>query len=244
MYVLIGIGALLLIVAGWFLGKWLGRRLRGSQVGSESATQIGPDPNTHNIPPIQDLILSPDEVADKSMRTTRLLEMLAQTDTIFDPPALQDWVREFFLEVQECWQERDPDPVKDRMTPQALARFENLIAVMRRKHLVNRLDDLHVRRVEFVRVVCPADPEYHAFSTLITFEGKSRFIEEHSVANASSFGKNTWFQEFWTFQRHAEGWRLSEVTESWDDKQLREPNIIAGLSAAEMNNVERGVIML
>ena len=84
MYPLIVFGALALILIGFYMGSSLGRRLRGLPATSQSTAQApGIDPRT--VTPMQDLILSPDEVVDKSIRTTRLLSALATNEPLFDP---------------------------------------------------------------------------------------------------------------------------------------------------------------
>jgi predicted lipid-binding transport protein (Tim44 family) len=130
------------------------------------------------------------------------------------------------------------------MTPQALARYEGLIRTMRRNRMINRVDDLHVRRLEFVHVARPEATGSHEFTALITFEAMAHFVDERSGAYVSGAQKTTWYQEFWTFQRQGDAWRLSEVKESWHTAPLKAPNQIAGLSDVELRNAESGAILL
>jgi predicted lipid-binding transport protein (Tim44 family) len=244
MYCFIVLAVAFLAISGWCLGLAVGRRLRGGPQQSP-ANGFAPSPvGTGNVPPMQDLILSPDEVVGKSLRTTRLMQYLARNDHPFNPARLRDWVQDLFCRVQKCWQERDPGPVKDHLTSQALARYEGLIKTMRGNHLINRVDDLQVRRLEFVHVARPEDVDRHEFTALITFEAKAYFVHERSGTPVQGTPKNSWFQEFWTFQRHGDAWQLHQVKESWETGPLQAPNRAAGFSDAELRNAERGVIVL
>jgi hypothetical protein len=243
MYILIGVGALALIGAGLCAGSGLGRWQRG--VPRKSGPGVAaPGIDAPVVLPMQDLIISPDEVKAKSLRTTRLLLSLAKTEPPFNPEPLREWIRDFFHQVQECWQARDPAPVKKLMTPLAFARYDELIRAMRRNHEINRLDDLQLRRLEFVQVWRPAEVENHTVTVLVTFEAKAYFVHETTGAYRRGARKNSWFQEFWTFQRHGDGWRLHQVQQSWVDAHLEAPNRVDGLSDGELQNVERGVILL
>jgi predicted lipid-binding transport protein (Tim44 family) len=193
---------------------------------------------------MQDLIITPDEVIDKSLRTTGLLFTLAKKEPLFNPDSLREWIRDFFHEVQECWQSRAPDRVRNRMTPQAFAKYDQLIWAMRRNHEINRIDDLHVRRLEFVHVSCPAEVQHHTLTALITFEAKAYFVDETSGAYVRGAQQTTWFQEFWTFHRDCDCWNLHQVQESWADAPLHAQNQVDGLSDVELQNVELGVILL
>jgi hypothetical protein len=257
-YCAIGGGIIVVAVAGWLVGLWLGRLWRGvpfkpneptappMQFQSTHAAPGGTPSfrfNATPIPPMQDLILGPDEVMDKSLRATRLMEFLARTDRLFDPGLLREWVRDLFCRVQQCWQARDPSPVKEHLTSKALACYEDLIRTMRGRHLINRVDDLHVRRLEFVHVARPEEADRHEFTALITFEAKAHFVHERTGVPLHGTPKSTWYQEFWTFRRDGDAWRLDDVQESWDTGPLKAPNEAAGLFLTELRNVERDVIL-
>jgi hypothetical protein len=243
MYCAIGLGALVLIGVGLLTGVSLGRWWRGVLVFPQAAA-ASPTAGPQSVPPMQDLIISPDEVIDKSLKTTRLLLSLARTQPPFNPEPLREWIRNYFYQVQYCWQQRDPAPVSQSMTPQALARYEKLIRVMRRNRQINRVDDLQVRRLEFVHVFCPHNVEQHEVTVLITFEARAHYVHETTGAFIGGAQKNTWYQEFWTFQRYGDSWRLHQVQQSWADSHLADPNRVDGLSEEELQNVENGAILL
>ena len=243
MYLLIIAGALVLIVFGFLAGMDLGRRQRGLPALPRPAAAM-PSIDPLFVTPKPDVIRSPYEVVDKSQRTTSLLSALAKNEPLFEPEPLREWIRAYFHSVQAAWEARDPAPVKNKMTPQALAKYENLIRAMRRNREINRIEDLLVCRLEFVHVSCPAEVENHMVTALITYQAKAYFVEGKTGAYRRGIQKDALYQDFWTFQRHADGWKLHEVQESWNDSHLCQPNRVHGMTDVELQNAERGVILL
>jgi hypothetical protein len=243
-YILVGLAAFFVIALGLGVGLNLGRWSCGGYAESKSCPENLFTPHSVKEPPEQDLVLSPSYVQEKSFQTMRFLEILARTDPLFDPLHLRAWVVAFFREVQRCWQERDPGPVKDRMTVICLAKYQELIGAMRRNRELNQIEDLEVTRLEFVHVNCPAQLSLHEFAALITFEAKAYFVHEKTGTWKSGSRERRTFQEFWIFHRHANGWRLNEVKRSWDTAPLRAPNHADGLSDIDRRNLDDGVIAL
>jgi hypothetical protein len=242
-YCLIGLGALAVGGVGFIAGLGLVPWRRGLPLLPR------PDVATRSIDslfvtPPPDLIRTPYEVIDKSLRTTRLMSALANHEPHFEPEPLRDWIYDYFHQVEKCWQARDPAPVKDRMTPQAFAKYEERIRAMCRNHEINRIEDSLVRRLEFVHVSCPAEIENHTITALITYQAKAYFVDEKTGAYRRGIQKNTLYQDFWTFQRHGDCWKLHKFEESRNDTHLGEPNRVHGMSDVELDNAERGVILL
>jgi DNA-directed RNA polymerase specialized sigma24 family protein len=65
----------------------------------------------------------------------------------------------------------------------------------------------------------------------------------HNVADKTA-RKAREYQDFWVFQRVADGWKLHEVKQSSDDALLRTPNCVAAWTSEELAAVERGAILL
>jgi hypothetical protein len=244
MYCIIVVSVIAVVVLGFCLGSALGQRWRGVPPAAQANGFMPPQSQRAPVPPMKDLILSPDEVMDKCVRTTRLLEMLARSDRLFNPGPLRDWVHDLFCHVQQCWQERNPAAVEEQLTPKALARYEDLIRTMRGNHLINRVDDLRLWRLEFIHVAHPEEADRHEFTVLITFDAKAYFVDERTGIAVHGEPKNSWFQEFWTFRRYDDAWRLHEVNESWDSGPLTALNQVAGLSEVQLHNAEGGVSLL
>jgi hypothetical protein len=243
MYLLIILGALALIVFGFLAGMDLGRRQPGLPAMPRLAAAMqSSDPLFVTPPP--DLIRTPDEVTDKSMRTTRLMSSLAKNEPLFEPEPLREWIYYYFHHVEKCWEARDPASVKNKMTPKAFAKYDELIRAMRRNREINRIEDSLICRLEFVHVSCPAEVENHTITALITYQAKAYFVDEKTGAYRRGFQKNTFYQDSWTLQRSGDGWKLHEVHESRNDTHLRELNRVHGMTDVDLQNAERGVILL
>jgi predicted lipid-binding transport protein (Tim44 family) len=245
MYALVVIAGIAVIAVGWSLGYVGGRWSAGKPVfaplptGSASAPVF---PVTSS--PAPDRVFAPEQTADKSARTTRLMERLAQTERAFDPGPLRDWIWGFFHEVQRCWQERDSGPVRERMTPAARAAYEGGIADLRWRSMVNKLDSLSLLRLHFVHVARPAEIAGHSVTALLTFQAQSRYVHERTGTLAGGSWELRTFQESWTFRRDGDRWLLHEVKPSRDSTLLTKPNEVAGFTKTELRSAELGVIVL
>ncbi len=218
--VLIGFGVVVLLAVGWWKLTH-----RGEQPAPSSPA--GPPPAA---PPLEDLILSAEEVADKARDTRTLLERAAQHDPLLSPSHLEVFITATFLQVQECWQKRDYGPVQNLLEEGLLAEHEALLQCMRRENVLNRLDGLRVRRLEFVHACCPEDADRQEVTALLTFEARSYYVDDRSGDYRGGSHKVIPFQEFWTFRRHGDGWRL-HLIERNHSTQLDTPNYLVEQTA-------------
>jgi predicted lipid-binding transport protein (Tim44 family) len=189
-----------------------------------SAPHPGQDPPAWPVPPLEDLILSPAEVQPKAEETTRLLGELARSDPAFDPGPLAVSFAHTFTLVQRCWQDRDYRPMRDLLVPALLARLEEQLQPMRGDGLVSRIDDLLIRRLEFVRVCCGADPAEATVTALITFGAKVYFVRASTGQFVRGSQKVIPYQEFWTFRRDGDVWRVQAIEQGDEAGPLAEPN--------------------
>jgi hypothetical protein len=234
-WVIVAIAGIIgLAVFGWHLGEALG----GKKALPRSPVRLPP-----SVPPLEDLILQPDEVAEKAGKTTRLLEALAQRDTAFDPAELRKFITVTFLGVQRCWEARDYGPVRSLLGPAILAQHEELLRAMRRNGESNRIDDLRVRRLEFVQVSCPATVECQEVTALITFEAKVYFVSDRTGAYLRGSQKVIPYQEFWVFRRSGERWQLVGIERS-ESTRLQAANLVDGMTDVDRRNAEDGVVVL
>jgi predicted lipid-binding transport protein (Tim44 family) len=235
------IGVIVLAVIGWHLGQRLGRGARGPTFGPRHAGQTA----WANVSaPAPDLILNPAEVAEKARRTFRLLDMLSRKESLFEPSALAAFIDSTFRQVQQCWEARDYGPVEALLMPVILYQHQGLLRAMRRNREINRIDGLEIGRLEFVHVSCPEETEQQEVTALITFAAKVYFVDERTGAYLRGDRLGRLYQEFWTFRRQGEGWRLQAIARSHESDRLKAENRVAGMTATELRNVQEGVIML
>jgi hypothetical protein len=209
-------------------------------VGTDGAKDPPPPPG----PSAADLILGPAEVFYKAVQTERLLQAVAERDRLFDPSTLRDIVRDTFIRVQASRQERDYGPVRDLLLPGIRAQHEELLQVMWRHHEINRMEGLHVERLEFVHLYCPPPPGAQEFTALITSAAQVYFVDDRTGAYTRGERQYKCFQELWVFCRQGDAWRLCAIERSHASDRLRAENRVAGMTDAELRNVQRGVMML
>jgi hypothetical protein len=223
--VVIGVGMFFLGAIGWAIGQSLTQGDRASAPPSFSRSPFSSwGPQARFVPPLEDLIRSPAEVQEKVGETTRLLGELARSDPAFDPGRLAVSFAHTFTQVQRCWQERDYGPIRDLLMPALRDRHEQLLRAMRRDGLINRIDDLLIRRLEFVHVCCEGDKGETTVTALITFDAKVYFVSAFTGAFVRGSQKVIPYQEFWTFRRDGGVWRLQTIAQSDEARPLAEPN--------------------
>jgi predicted lipid-binding transport protein (Tim44 family) len=186
-------------------------------------------PRTLPVPPLEDLILSAEEVEEKALSTLWLLDELAQRDPVFDPSSLEAFITATFLQMQRCWEERDYGPVHDLLAPSLLAEHEALLQVMRRDRLINRLEGLKVRRLEFIHVCHAETRDGQEITALITFDARSYYVDDGSGDVRGGSQKVIPCQEFWTFRRQGDAWQLYTIQRD-ASVHLDIPNYVAPLT--------------
>jgi hypothetical protein len=236
----IGAIAVVIVVAavGWNVGQALGG---AAPSPTPNAGQSMPPPS---IPPLQDLIIQPDEVEEKAGKTTRLLEALAQRDPAFSPGELRAFITGTFTRLQQCWEARDYGPVRELLGPSLVAEHEAQLRAMRRDHVINRLDDVRLQRLEFVHVWCPPEADRHEVTALMTWEAKCYFVDDRNGAFLRGSQKVIPYQEFWVFRRSGAAWRLQAIDRSDASHRLETANRVDGMTEVDQRNAENGVIVL
>ena len=134
--------------------------------------------------------------------------------------------------------------MREFLGPSILAEHQELLRTMGRNREINRIDDLRVRRLEFVHLCCPAEVDRQEVTALITFEAKVFFVDERNGAFLRGSQKVIPYQEFWVFRRHGESWRLVTIDRSHDSDRLMAANHVDGMTDLERCNAEEGVIAL
>jgi predicted lipid-binding transport protein (Tim44 family) len=234
-WVLVAIAVIVVLAAvGWNLGQALaGRKSPAPPNGSPSMSPTA-------VPPLEDLIIRPEEVSDKALKTTRLLDLLAKYDAAFNPYALREFISATFTRVQQCWEARDYGPVRAFLGPTILAHHEELLRSMGRNREINRIEDPRVLRLEFVHVWCSPEADREEVTALITFEAKVYFVNERNRAFLRGSQKVIPYQEFWVFRRQGETWRLVTIERSHDSDRLNAANHIDGMTDLDRCNAEQG----
>jgi predicted lipid-binding transport protein (Tim44 family) len=213
-------------VIGWNIGQAVGRRRYGASSPRQSAGQAASpeSPCVYHVPPTADLILSPTDVAEKAQKTMTLLGFLACRDRAFDVAAMRDFVAATFKRVQQCWEERDYEPVKTLLLPQILKKHTALLRSMRQEREINRIENLDLQRLEFVHVFCPETVDEQEVTALLTFSAKVYFVDDRTLTYRRGSLTDSLFQEFWIFRRQSDSWRLQGIEMSDKSDRLNKEN--------------------
>jgi hypothetical protein len=238
------VGVIVLAVVGWRLGLALGRRgrpgpTRGWAPRPEGSTAFRATPTV----PMQDLIFSRAEVAAKAEQTRRLLEFLARAGRPCDPVMLHQWAAMTFMLVQKAWEERDYSKMADLLMPGILGKHQALLDSMRQNHEINRIEGLRIDRLEFVHLYAPQDPDKQEVTALITFEAAVYFVDDRTGKYTRGLQRSTWFQEFWTFRRQGDGWRLAQIEQSHESDRLEAANHVAELTERQLRNAQEAITL-
>jgi hypothetical protein len=129
------------------------------------------------------------------------------------------------------------------LLPGILAKHEELLRSMRHNHEINRIDDLRIDRLEFVHLQCPHDPDDHEVTALITFEARIYFVDDRTNLYTRGQQSPSWFQEFWTFRRQKDGWKLLAIEESHQSNRLEIANQVADLTEEQVQNAQHCVAL-
>ncbi len=237
------LAALLLGFVGWYVGRAVGRRLRPAAEQSPSPRPPGPTAWQTTVPPMQDLILQPHEVATKAEQTRRLLEFLAYRDRAFDPDELHRFIATTFALVQKAWEARDYGPVRHLLLPIILAKHESLLKSMRNNHEINRIEGLRIERLEFVHLHCPTCVDDQEVTALITFRASVYFVDDRTGAYTRGLRSPSWFQELWAFRRRGDGWLLQEIEQSHESDRPERPDFVEELTDRQAANAQSSIAL-
>jgi len=146
----------------------------------------------------------------KSARIERLLNFLAQTDKLWQRPAMIERVRQVFTAVKLAEESGDAAGVQDGLFPDAAAHLAQQLAAQKARGLTVEYRNLCVRSVELILVRNFADNARDEFTARVSAHAQQ--IVRH--ANGTVLVQDddvAPFVEFWTFGRLDNQWKLKAV---------------------------------
>lgn len=184
-----------------------------------------------------DYIYSPSQIAQKAEKTEKLLGFLAKQDPTLAPGELAQRVRSLFEQVQKCWQQRDYGPVKALMAPALYAQHVAQLKSMEKNHEINRIEDLHVERVDLVHLHYTDRDSQRSFTALITARARDYYVNERTGDFLRGDKNPARFQEFWTFRFQDGQWVLSEIEQAGESDILREENFVEAFTQETLKRI-------
>jgi predicted lipid-binding transport protein (Tim44 family)/uncharacterized membrane protein YgcG len=177
-----------------------------------------------------DFVYSAAEVSHKAVKTERLLDFLSRQDTSVSPPELRKLAEATFRKLQDCWQARAYGPMEPLLMPPLFAQHKAQLDGLKRNHEFNRIENVRVERVDLVNVRYTEKPAQREFTALVTASARDYYVDDRNGNFLRGDQSPARFQEFWTFHRWADQWRLREIEQAGESDLLKEENFVEMLT--------------
>jgi predicted lipid-binding transport protein (Tim44 family) len=177
-----------------------------------------------------DFVYSPAAISPKAVKTEKLLDFLSRQDPSLSPQELRKLAEATFRKLQECWQARAYEPMGPLLMPALFTEHKAQLDGLKRSHEINRIENLQVERVDLVNVRYPENPAQREFTALVTASARDYYVDDRNGKFLRGDPSPARFQEFWTFHRCGDRWRLREIEQAGESDLLKEKNFVAMLT--------------
>lgn len=144
----------------------------------------------------------------------RGFEAIRSYDQSFDPERFKETAQDLFFRIQAGWTNRSLDGIGNILTDEMSALFLAEFETMKQKGVINRLENIAVRKVEFSEAWQEMGKDYITVlftANLLdyTVDAATRELVQGDKMNPVKF------QEFWTFTRDvgSSRWQLSAINQ-------------------------------
>ncbi|MGD0623164.1 MAG: TIM44-like domain-containing protein [Thermodesulfobacteriota bacterium] len=177
-----------------------------------------------------DFVYSSAAVSPKAMKTEKLLDFLSRQDPSLSPQELRKLAEATFRKLQECWQARAYEPMEPLLMSALFSQHKAQLDGLKRNHEINRIENLQVERVDLVNVRYTEKPAQREFTALVTASARDYYVDERNGKFLRGDRSPARFQEFWTFHRWGDQWRLREIEQAGESDLLKEENFVEMLT--------------
>ena len=174
------------------------------------------------------------ETGKKATRIERMLNFLVQTDKLWNRNQMLERAREMFLSVYLARESGDPGrvPVED-LFPQIAESLRAQIRQWQDQGLKVEYRNLCVRKAELILVRNFADPTKDEFTVRISAHAQRIIHKGNQIRSEQQYV--TPFEEYWTFGRLDEQWKLKEVLPpALGKRKLAEENVDEDSSQSQL----------
>lgn len=140
------------------------------------------------------------------------LQQIRQFDPSFNEEAFKETAEDIFFRVQAAWMNRQLDGAEPLVTAEMVDYMKKEFAAMRQHGRINRLENIAVRKVEFIDVWQETGKDY--ITVLYTANLLDYTVDDKTAEVVEGDRLNpVKFQEYWTFCRDvgAHPWQLSGI---------------------------------
>jgi predicted lipid-binding transport protein (Tim44 family) len=173
-------------------------------------------------------------VEEKATRIERMLNFLAQTDKLWDRQQMQERARQVFLRVYLARESGDPGqtPAED-LFPAAADSLRNQLRHWQLDDVRVEYRNMCVRKVEIVLVRNFAERSRDEFTVRVSAHAQKIIRKSGLTQHEDRYV--TPFEDFWTFGRLDEQWKLKEVLPPAEgEKRMAEENVDQDTSPGQL----------
>ena len=153
------------------------------------------------------------------------------------PADLRKLAETTFRKLQECWQARSYGPMEPLLLPPLYAQHKSQLDGLKRSHEINRIENLKVERVDLVNVRYTEKPDQREFTALVTASARDYYVDDRTAKFLRGDQSPARFQEFWTFHRWGDQWRLREIEQAGESDLLKEENFAEMLTDETLRGI-------
>lgn len=171
----------------------------------------------------------------KATRIERLLNFLAQTDKLWDRQKMLERARHVFLEVYLAREAGDPKTVPaDDLYPETAKSLADQLQQWQAQDMRVEYRNLCVRKVELIHVRNYQENEKDEFTVRISAHAQKIVNKSGKTVNEDQYV--TPFDDFWTFGRLDQKWKLKEVLPTAEgQKRMEAENLDEDSSAGQLD---------
>jgi predicted lipid-binding transport protein (Tim44 family) len=177
-----------------------------------------------------DFVYTPREVSPKVVKTEKLLAFLSRQDPSLSPHELRKMVEATFRKLQECWQARAYGPMEPLLMPALFSQHKAQLDGLKRNREINRIENVQVERLDLVNIRYTEKAAQREFTALVTASARDYYVDERTGKFLRGDKSPARFQEFWTFHRWEDRWRLREIEQAGESDLLKEENFVEMLT--------------
>ncbi len=151
------------------------------------------------------------KVRKASKASKKQIRAFEKTDSNWDYKEMQDYVREAYFEIQECWRRQDADYAKDYLSRELLETWRTKLAWMEMRDEEEVQEDVRLLSAKPVKVRNPEGTESDHVWYVIHGRMRDYRIRKSTGEFLEGNEKSVSFYEYWKFIYEDGRWKLDEI---------------------------------
>jgi len=152
-----------------------------------------------------------DKVKAKAGKVSALLAFWSKIDSAWDEAELKKRATATFLKLQDCWGRREYAEMEPLLSPSLYAQHTSQLEAMAARHELNRMDNLKILDLQIVLARRFEKKEKDEFTAWFKATACDTIADDRTGKKIRGDSGMGVFEEFWTFSREGNGWRLREI---------------------------------